>query len=719
MKWNDIIERQWHGILYSYSQIFFARSLWYGALLLIASFINPVIGFGGLMAVIISNIMANIFSINALNIKEGVYGFCSAMVGMGMASMFQMNGVFFILLFLMCALCLSVSIGLQGLLSKYSLPFMGLPFLFSFWLIILAAKYFTYLLPIDVGSYSFLQSYNQQILLYNNLPLPPACIIFCRSLGAVFFQSNFLVGLLIAAGLFLYSRISFILAIIGFTTAFYIYQIIGINTYDLVNNFVGSNYIFIAIAIGGFFIIPNIWSFLTAIAIIPLVTLVHYGSSDVLNTFHLPSFTLSFTITSLFFLYALKWRTNGKRLYPVEFQTCSPEKNLYQFNSSINNYKNYKYYPVSLPFWGEWMLSQGHDGKITHLGDWSKAFDFIVLDEEMKSYRFPGTKVEEYYCYNKPVLTPGDGYVHNIIDNIDDNEIADVNTKQNWGNSIIINHGLGLYSQISHIKKDSFKIKIGDYVKRGDVLAVCGSSGRSPEPHIHFQLQTIPTVGAKTLAYPIASYIVKSNNSYSLKLFDIPKEGETILNPEINSLLKNAFYFIPGKKIKWQWKNKTENWEIYTDAWNRINIWCAETRSLARVENDGMVFRFVHFEGNRNGFLYSFYLCCYKVFLGFYADMKLEETYSVLHKTNFIVQWLEDITTPFFQVVQSKYNMLYAFTDDVHYPSEIELKATANTSVVKLNLQKKQYTISINSNGFNKIEVMENKKKYTALCLSQ
>lgn len=103
------------------------------------------------------------------------------------------------------------------------------------------------------------------------------------------------------------------------------------------------------------------------------------------------------------------------------------------------------------------MLSQGHDGKITHIGDWSKALDFIILDDEMKSYTLPGNKVEDFYCYNKPVLASGDAYVENIVDNIDDNEIADVNTKQNWGNSIILNHGNGLYSQVSHIKKRALK----------------------------------------------------------------------------------------------------------------------------------------------------------------------------------------------------------------------------------------------------------------------
>jgi urea transporter len=185
-----------------------------------------------------------------------------SMVGMGLGSLFEMNSVFFLMLFIMSALCLILSIGLHGFLSKYHLPFMGLPFLFSMWLIILAAKFFTYLLPLHMGSYPHLADYLFKVSQVNVVEVPKLAVIFCRSLGAVFFQSNFLVGAFIAVGLFLYSRISFTLACLGFLTAFSIYRIVGIDTSDLINLFVGSNFIFFAIAIGGFFIVPNIWSYL-------------------------------------------------------------------------------------------------------------------------------------------------------------------------------------------------------------------------------------------------------------------------------------------------------------------------------------------------------------------------------------------------------------------------------------------------------------------------
>ncbi|MBP6401115.1 MAG: urea transporter [Bacteroidia bacterium] len=719
MKWKIIFQRHLHGLLFSYSQIFFARSLWFGALLLITSMLHPVIGVSGLLAVIITNAVAESFTMNPLSIREGLYGFCSALVGMGMGAFYHMSWIFLLVLFLISILCLLVTIVFQGFLAKYQLPFMGFPFLVSFWVLLLSAKYFANLSLITAESYPFLQEFLNFRDGFNDLNLPEFLLSFCRSLGAVFFQSNVLVGMCIAIGLFLYSRISFSLAVLGFSSAFLFYKIAGIDTRDLVQYFVGANYIFIAIAIGGFFVVANTWSYTTVIFLVPIVALIHYGSTEVLSVFHLPAFTLSLAITTLFYLYLLKWRTDGNYIHAVQLQYSSPEKNLYHYLVTKDNYRFAKYFPISLPFWGEWLVSQAHNGKITHLGEWSKAFDFVLTDDEMKTFYPPGDRVENYYCYNKPVLSPGEGTVEIVVDNIEDNVIFEVNTKENWGNSMVINHGNAIYSQLSHLKSGDFKYKTGDFVKRGEIVGLCGNSGRSPEPHIHFQVQNTAKVGSQTMDYPIASYILRKGSFFDLKIFEKPNEGDLIRNPEINPLLKNAFNFVPGKSMRWYWKGRFEDWTIYTDEWNRINIWCAATKSIARLENDGVICRFNFFEGDRNSILYHFYLSCYKVFLGFYSELIVRENYPVLFKTNILVQWLEDITAPFFHAVKSEFAIEYFFADDLQYTTRMELRSVSASKLAGIKLNKLNYVIHISTRGFEEIEILEGEKKTVAVCVSQ
>jgi hypothetical protein len=52
------------------------------------------------------------------------------------------------------------------------------------------------------------------------------------------------------------------------------------------------------------------------------------------------------------------------------------------------------------------------------------------------------------------------------------------------GNSIYIDHGMGLYSQYAHLSE--LRVNTGDYVKQGDIIGLVGTTGFSTGPHLHF-----------------------------------------------------------------------------------------------------------------------------------------------------------------------------------------------------------------------------------------
>jgi murein DD-endopeptidase MepM/ murein hydrolase activator NlpD len=55
------------------------------------------------------------------------------------------------------------------------------------------------------------------------------------------------------------------------------------------------------------------------------------------------------------------------------------------------------------------------------------------------------------------------------------------------GRTIIIDHGLGLYSYLAHLSE--FTVAEGDMVERGQKIALSGSTGRVTGPHLHWTMR--------------------------------------------------------------------------------------------------------------------------------------------------------------------------------------------------------------------------------------
>jgi murein DD-endopeptidase MepM/ murein hydrolase activator NlpD len=69
-----------------------------------------------------------------------------------------------------------------------------------------------------------------------------------------------------------------------------------------------------------------------------------------------------------------------------------------------------------------------------------------------------------------------------------------------YGNLLEVDHGNGLVTRYAHTSK--ILVKVGDLVKRGQVVAEVGSTGRSTGPHLHFEvlLDNVPQNPARFLA---------------------------------------------------------------------------------------------------------------------------------------------------------------------------------------------------------------------------
>jgi len=73
-----------------------------------------------------------------------------------------------------------------------------------------------------------------------------------------------------------------------------------------------------------------------------------------------------------------------------------------------------------------------------------------------------------------PIIAPADGLV----------VLAE--REGNFGNLVTINHGYHLITRYGHLHK--FRVKKGQFVKRGQVIGAVGNTGRCTGPHLHYEV---------------------------------------------------------------------------------------------------------------------------------------------------------------------------------------------------------------------------------------
>lgn len=74
-----------------------------------------------------------------------------------------------------------------------------------------------------------------------------------------------------------------------------------------------------------------------------------------------------------------------------------------------------------------------------------------------------------------PVVAPAAGIVRSV------------KWEQGYGLMVEIDHGMGITTRYAHLMRS--RVSPGQYVKRGDIIAYVGSSGRSTAPHLHYEVR--------------------------------------------------------------------------------------------------------------------------------------------------------------------------------------------------------------------------------------
>lgn len=154
----------------------------------------------------------------------------------------------------------------------------------------------------------------------------------------------------------------------------------------------------------------------------------------------------------------------------------------------------------ALPFEGAWTVVNGGVVKETsHSWDvltQRYAYDFVILDDEGRSCRPDADPADpaSYYCYGLPILTPADGVVVEAGASCSNATIW-LDGKVHFGggdirgNYVLVEHAHGEFSCLCHLMPGGVLVEAGQRVQRGQQVGLCGSSGCSSEPHLHFHIQ--------------------------------------------------------------------------------------------------------------------------------------------------------------------------------------------------------------------------------------
>lgn len=146
------------------------------------------------------------------------------------------------------------------------------------------------------------------------------------------------------------------------------------------------------------------------------------------------------------------------------------------------------------------------------------AVDWIRYGANGKIYSDDPYKNEDYFCYGQEIHAVADGEIVDTKDQVPDNtpwSSPPITVTWAGGNYAMEQIANGTYAFYAHMIPGSLKVKIGDKVKKGDVLGLLGNSGNSDAPHLHFHIATSKdALFAEGLPYMFESYEFEGNQDW-------------------------------------------------------------------------------------------------------------------------------------------------------------------------------------------------------------
>jgi urea transporter len=705
-------------IPHSYATILFSDNLWLGLGLLLLTMVSPIVGLSGLFGLLVALLLTRITGFEDWHSSSGVLAFNSLLIALTIGYYFPLSGLVKHLPELAALITISsiATLILYVVLSYFTQNALKLPSMsLAFSIMAMLGWYFL------VRSGNFNGTGFMKPLLFD---LQPKLAWFWRdyflSMGSIMFVPDVVVGMGVALILLSITRIGFMLSLFGWAICWWLlgYASIG-TTYGMF--FPGFNLILISISVGSVYLIPGKSSYLIA----AIATVAGFAVAFALSGKYIfpdympargeylfvPMFAFPFNLVVMTTIFALRQRRLHRPPVLNEVGLLHPEKALDAYISRYKRFSSTGIPQILLPVTGEWVVTQGHNGAHTHQKDWAHAWDFEMEDVNGKKYSSDPADLKDYYCFGKPVHAAAAGYVAKVVNGVPDNPVGITNTQENWGNYVSIYHMAGYYTLYAHLREGSVKLSEGDYIKQGEKIGQVGNSGRSPVPHLHFQVQEGAEAGTRSVFSHILNF--KIDDDAQLQTFigsGIPKEGDKVsplmAEKELAYVLQLGYHQEQNYQVRIGDQEFTETWKVELDLLGVHRIHSSRGSILEFSIFNG-IFNALNLTGSRASALSAFAVGASRIPWADNARMAWEDEPSLSVLMNSLAKNVTLFFLPFFHPIRIQTRSTLSHEKKL-------LRQTSETTLRILGMPLKRYKACITmsrAQGIELIDLSQNGRK--------
>jgi murein DD-endopeptidase MepM/ murein hydrolase activator NlpD len=172
---------------------------------------------------------------------------------------------------------------------------------------------------------------------------------------------------------------------------------------------------------------------------------------------------------------------------------------------------------------GLWRVHRTHYGA---KNDQAYALDLVAHGDDTRARKGRPSNAD-FPSYGKPVVADAPGVVVIAVDGVPDNEPGVVNKYDMHGNFVVIDHENGEFSLMAHLIPGTLTVRPGQRVEAGSQLGLCGNSGHTTIPHLHWQVMNHANASLAQGVPP--RYLPYERNGDTTEA--LPDRGDTVESP--------------------------------------------------------------------------------------------------------------------------------------------------------------------------------------------